>query len=85
MLHLQRQTLPGQFGLKEARMTCKTLFALSFLGLLCVVAYGGAIGGSAPLPSLPSRRSASLTALRAFSSAIVERRLRLPTHVDLLV
>ena len=45
MLHLQRQTLPGQFGLEEACMTCKTLLAFSLFGSLCVVGCGGSGGG----------------------------------------
>jgi hypothetical protein len=39
------QTSPGQSGLKEARMKCKALFALSFLGSFCVVGCGGGGGG----------------------------------------
>ena len=44
---------PGQFGLEEVRMTCKTSLALSFLGSLWVVGCGGSGngGGGTPPPA----------------------------------
>src|ERR1035437_4883544 len=55
MLQSCRLNFPGQSVLKEARMSARLLFALSFLGSLCVVGCGGG-GGSTPTvsPTTPS-------------------------------
>ena len=62
---------PRQFGLEEARMTCKTLLALSFLGSLCVVGCGGSgsgMGGQTPTP--PPTASVTSVAVSCASATV---------------
>ncbi len=64
-------TPPGQFGLEEVRMACKTLLALSFLGSLSVVGCGGSgsgMGGGIPTP--PPTASVTSVAVSCVSATV---------------